>query len=387
MTDRIIQAGYILLPMFFFLVPPGFASGTLKASDGHIAAFMIFAFIVAGAQARNVWVKAFGWYVAFYICFFEFLILFKPFGIVVFRHGWITIFEHCVYIFFGFFFYNEIANSHSKIENYYDAICIGAVVQIIHGLPQIFNYWPYFEFLNWIGIHVTNPVPAAVGTLVNQNFFSAYLSISLIFCLRSRRYAITIRPMRRIPGLKTGRMASFRINWRWFIPFIVIHLLLSKTSTAVASAVAGVIVYYGALWVIIIPVLIVGAVFIWADGSVFVSERYQFWMEALRNYRLDTVHLLIGHGPGISWGKQWHLHNDWLQLFWQFGMTGIYIIIGYVLNIYRGNRILFAAFVAVCINMIGNFPVHLAPSAFLIIMILGLIEREKENGRRISCLE
>lgn len=53
------------------------------------------------------------------------------------------------------------------------------------------------------------------------------------------------------------------------------------------------------------------------------------------------------------------------------------IIAGYIITIYRGNKILFGAFCAACVNAIGNYPLHLPPSAFLIIMIIGLIEKER----------
>jgi hypothetical protein len=57
-------------------------------------------------------------------------------------------------------------------------------------------------------------------------------------------------------------------------------------------------------------------------------------------------------------------------------MVGLWIVGGYVLTLWRGNRFLFAALLIALINAGGNYNLHLAPSAALIAVIAGLIERD-----------
>ncbi|MBA7562989.1 hypothetical protein ES708_04642 [subsurface metagenome] len=74
------------------------------------------------------------------------------------------------------------------------------------------------------------------------------------------------------------------------------------------------------------------------------------------------------------------MHNDWLTLFYQYGLVGLSFVIGFVMTIYRGNKMLFSAFIIILVNMVGNYPLHLAPSAFLIIIIVGLMEKEVSHA-------
>jgi Kef-type K+ transport system membrane component KefB len=97
----------------------------------------------------------------------------------------------------------------------------------------------------------------------------------------------------------------------------------------------------------------------------------------LKQLTVQPISIIIGMGPGAGWGKAYPMHNEWLQCLHQFGLIGLSLMVGFAATISRGNRVLFTAFLIAAVNMFGNYSLHLAPSAFLICVIAGLIEREK----------
>ena len=86
---------------------------------------------------------------------------------------------------------------------------------------------------------------------------------------------------------------------------------------------------------------------------------------------------LFGFGPGASWGHRFAIHNEWLTILFLYGLTGLICIGGFIRTIDRSDKMLFTSFIIICLNMIPNYPLHLAPSVFLIIVVLGLMERRK----------
>jgi hypothetical protein len=108
------------------------------------------------------------------------------------------------------------------------------------------------------------------------------------------------------------------------------------------------------------------------------------WREALGLIFYHPVMTILGSGPGAWWGHPFPMHNEFLQGWHQYGSIGLLLILGYVVTIYRRSPVLFSAFIIMCVNMAGNYPLHLAPSGFLFIMIAALIEREKANEVRDS---
>ena len=109
------------------------------------------------------------------------------------------------------------------------------------------------------------------------------------------------------------------------------------------------------------------------------------WLTALGKLITSWPAMIFGFGPGAHWGKAYNLHNDYMSMWFSFGLVGLTMMIGYIYTTIRQlakskNMILLTSFIIICLDMTGNFPIHIATTAFLIIIICGLIERERLNG-------
>jgi len=105
---------------------------------------------------------------------------------------------------------------------------------------------------------------------------------------------------------------------------------------------------------------------------------------ALKKSCASVETFIFGCGAGAYWGKGFPLHNEWVDLFFRFGLIGLVLIVAFLVTLYRENRILYAAMIIACVDAIGSYPFHLAPSLFLVLIIVGLIERQKEHARVYS---
>lgn len=349
MLTKIIQIGLVLLPLLW--ISPG------RPRHGQLIVFMMIALAAVSSQIKNIWLRFFGYYIATWVVVSWVVTLFNPkFGIIAFLTT-----DQATYILAGYIILLLVINSNEKIEFFYNWICVAVIAQCLIAIPQQYGCFPYVGFLNYIGLKTTNPVAnLAVGTLENGNFFAAFIAISLPF--------------------------FFRKYWCYFIPVIVYHLVLSTTTTAVVAALVGVVVLYNTWWVVIIAI-IAGNIFAYSDGTLSQvlgkSARVDFCKECIGNIK-TIPQLIFGHGLGVSWGQGFPLHNEWIQGLFEIGVVGMGLVTGYVFTVYRQNKILFAAFCAACVNCIGNYPIHLPPSAFLIIIIIGLIERERLRSEQCN---
>lgn len=338
--EYLILAAFVLLPVTIL------TAGLIH--DGHRLAFFTFCLGLLAVYVRNPWLMglmlwAMAWQAT--ILIITFTMPAKP--PIVF-----TATDQYIYYLCAAVVFVVAKESRLPIEHWYNAICGVAIFEMVIGAFQFFKFDPYTWALNhfvqtislWDGIN---------GTLGNPNFHCAFLAISLPF--------------------------FFRRGWRWFIPVIAFFLVYSHTSTSVASACAAVAVFFWH-WSWMVAMGLAAAVYaFWYDGNIIGNERFGYWRGALETMGLWPVSYLVGMGPGIGFRHEWPLHNEWVTLFYRYGAIGLAFAAGYVVTAYRENRILFAAFVAACVNCIGSYPLHLAPSVFLIMIICGLMEREKLN--------
>lgn len=341
----LFSIGVALLPLCW--ISPG------HPRSGQLVTFMCIGLVAASCKLKNIWLRVLGCYISIWIVVSWLFLTFNPTNKGLLVVAFSTT-DTLTYVLCGFVILRAIIEL-PRSEKWYwsieNGICIGAIIQSLIAVPQYFDVFPFIWFLNYIGIHAGNPVPMVVGTLENTNFFSAYLAISL--------------------------MLFFRRRWCWFIPIIVSHLVLSNTSSSVVAVLFGTLVYFNIWWVWVICIGS-GVVYGWYDDMFSVhsslTERIKFWSICLNNVKYP----IWGHGVGASWGHKWLLWNEYIQMFWYFGAIGVGLIAGYIVTAYRGNRILFSALCVACVNCVGTYLMHLPPSAFLVIIIIGLIERERK---------
>ena len=346
--------------IMFSVLPFGFLSFGIIHVGQHLAFLIAFVAILA-STVKNNWITGFFWYLCAWILF-----------ICIFRMAYgmpNVVFGDAMnqFIFFsgGLAIYSAIANQKTNIqlETYYNIICIAALIQAGMAISQFFGFDPVIWGLNLF----TDARPfldpnTMTGTLGNNNFLSAYVAISLPF--------------------------FFRKNWFYGIILLVPVLYFGKTTSAFVPAIIGTTLYFwpklnNKLKVIVVSLGAVSCVFyaVFQHTPFYLNPRWVAWSKALGLWFYSPYSVAFGRGPGAGWGESYPMHNEWLQGLYQFGIIGLALMCGYVLTAClttcRKNRILFTAFIIAIINMFGNYSLHLSPSAFLIIIIAGLIERER----------
>ena len=265
-----------------------------------------------------------------------------------------------IFMIVAFAIYLSVSVTNIKKEHIFNAICIGAILQSVLGFIQAFNFYPVIWFVGKI-TNIDNPLAGAItGSLGNPNFLGAYLAISLPF--------------------------FFRKKWIWLVILPVYHLLTLHSSGAAVAALAVIVVYFKQ-WKVLIAAAIVGILFLvmLEDASVIKNPRWDFWWTTIQKICASPRTFIVGYGPGYPTGYNFPIHNEWLELWFNYGAVSIFMAALYIKNIYRGDKILLAAFAAFIVNSLANYGWHLAPTGFLILIVLGLLEKEKHGGLSNIC--
>lgn len=346
--NRLILATFLVLPFAYF------SAGILHV--GQHFAFLMFSLLIAAAAIKNGWLRAFYVYLFCWVVMTLLVTWFKPIPQATIKAALDT----TVFFLAGAVLYSAVTHSTAKTETFYNAIRVSALLQSILCICQLWGADPFLWFLNFF-VHAAGELPAGTmtGSLGNNNFVAAWLAVCLPF--------------------------FFKGKWRWCLPILLALLLSSRTVAAVAAAFIGCgYLLWG--WKGVVGAVAAGLAYLsWDHGIVYILTvpephgRIVLWREALGLIFYHPLTVILGSGPGAWWGHDFPMHNEFLQGWHQYGSIGLLIIAGYVVNIYRGNRVLFSAFLVMCVNMCGNYPLHLAPSAFLFILIAALIEREKAH--------
>jgi len=350
-----------MLPFAF--IAPGLVHG------GHHLFFVLSALVIIALFCDNKWISLFLIYIVLWqLWLFIDILYVSKISVRQVSEGFMQI----IFALSAAVIFHAVRKSTLSLEWFYNVICVTAMIQALIAITQMFNSDPIFAFLNTVATaKVKLGETVIVGTLSNPNFLAAYLVFSFPFFLRIRK-------------------PYYKPSWCWFIPVILFLLVESKTSIAVGALLVGMMVYFGNIQIkgvrLYFILALAGVAYLWWDGNckrffagTYYFPRFQFWLKTVDT--IDSIpKIIFGIGPAAPkvWGVNAPMHNDWLTLFYQYGFIGLSFFIGYIVTLYRGNKMLFSAFIIFLVNMIGNYPVHLAPSAFLIVIIAGLLQREKE---------
>lgn len=283
-------------------------------------------------------------------------------------------------------------------EKWYTVIRWVVAIQVVIGGLQLAGYNLVQILLAEITLVRADLPTHIVGTLGNRNFLGAFIAISL-------------------PLFASWKAATYRgINWSVVVMVIFLFFCLSPGTLA---GIMGLTIYYVALkrprhgvaylGLSVMLSVIFGTIYVLFINTDHLNEfrllaqqwnelntvnevitettsgdigRMAMWMVA--GYRLihDPVAFFIGFGPGAFWGRAYPLHSEYVAMWFQFGLVGIFMLASYIiinlrLLIKKGDAILLASFSVICLDMVGNFPAEVASTAFLIIIVCGLIERER----------
>jgi len=353
-----------ILAITFLLVPFGFLSPGI-IHNGHRIAFFISALIILAIQIKNRMIRYFMLYAAAWTLVVSFFYMTGAIPQGLHARAISQMFT----IICGGIVYLAVTKSKLSLNFLFNIICISAILQMIEGACQVFNFDPAFWLLSKVVRIEYKAQTQFIGTLGNLNFFAAYLAIALPFFLR-RKWWVFALP----------------------IPYFIFG---AQTSAAMIAAIVG-LAYFAYQeprckeflknpWHrvgLIVLTLLVASMWLYYDGQIGgtskldLSGRLDIWTAALSQISQSWITVIFGLGPGSSWGGHGTLHNEWLTVFHRFGLIGLSFVLIYTAKAYRGNRHLFTAFIIICVNAIGNLPMQLAPSFFLILIIVGLMERE-----------
>ena len=268
-----------------------------------------------------------------------------------------------IYVTAGIAVYIIAAHSKLSKEWWINAICISTILQTIMAVGQMNQFDP----LMWLYTHLYTierqlDFGTPVGTMGNNNFLTAYLAMTLPF--------------------------FFRPKWWLFVPVIAAMLIVGITSTSLAAAVVGVSWYFyrKVNWKYLVAVLLPFVAYIcYIKQSLTIKlpwmwrevDRFQWWYAAIKQTITLPLGAIFGMGPGAPWGGLFPIHNEWVTLFHHFGTVGVFIVGMFVFSLTRKDRMLYASFLIASVVAMGTYPMHLPPCAALILIVLGLMEREK----------
>lgn len=322
------------------------------------AVLIVFLYEQAENYKLNLWIKAMGAYLSLWLAA-TFLLLFLN---KVPTELFMAAMESTLFVLAGIIFYLSVYRGSVPLDKWADVICVVSFLEALLGIMQRIGYDPFYIFLsNFVELVGLMPFNTPVGTLGNPNFLAAYLAVSLPF--------------------------FFRKGWNKLIPVILVALIITKTTTAIGAAIIGSIYFLfgwqGAL-ISIIPVFALYA--IKYNGHITTNARVEYWLDAWKSTSHSWQTFLFGWGPGITWRPGNMLHSEYVNTFFNFGIIGTILFLGYLLTRHRDNRMLFSALIILCIGMIGNHSLHLATAASLILVIVAMIDREQKLEEKETVL-
>lgn len=285
-------------------------------------------------------------------------------------------------------------------------IRIAVIIQLIIGIIQFSGFNVVVYFLSKFTMVQERTPTHMVGTLGNRNFLAAFISMSI--------------PM--FMGWRTFSFRGIKIN-PWVL--VIFAALFVSPSPAVLAAIIGLTFFFVYCppakisikgWFYIgggvVAALVYGISYVLITGNhlgdftVFPQQlkelaetggiqteagiqdlgRFGMWLMALGKLTQTWFGAVIGFGPNAYWGRSYPLHNEYMTIWFEFGLIGLGLVFAYIYTSIKfllktKNNVLLTSLIILCLDMVANFPMEIASTAFMAIIIIGLIERERLIGK------
>jgi len=256
------------------------------------------------------------------------------------------------------------ASEHIKIDSdkIYDIICWFTVFQVILGVFQANNIYP-IVLINSLVVPCVMELPPGwtTGTMGNNNFYAGFLAASAPFFMRGR--------------------------WKWFLIPLITLILRSNTSGAVLAVACGAI-WYWRQWKIAVVAIAFTGIYIFcldSNGEVYTNlmvqdARLWIWAKAFEYIFQLWIGVIFGYGPGQTGNLVYPYHNEFLQMWFHYGLVGLGFIGWYLWSIRYAliaptNRIISTSFVVSMAFMTTSYPMHLVQHAMLVLIVMGLLQK------------
>jgi O-antigen ligase len=305
-----------------------------------------------------------------------------------------------LFVLAGIIIIKFVSISNLSDEKFYHVIRVAVVLQIIISVSQYLGFYLWDWLLSYIIVtaQTTENVGPFIGTLGNRDVLGCFIGVSVPLFLSWKE----VKP--------------YQNNLIKALTVIVIAILLFSPSPGTAAALIGIGVYYSdrgwkavaigflasLIYVTIYALTSYHAANIMAAPAQFhglISNgyadpmgdnegRFWKWMTAASLIFQSPETIIFGSGPGAFWGRKYPLHNEYIQCWFELGLVGLILMLGYVIStikflIKSKDMVLLSVFAIICIDAGANYPMHIATTAFLVCIIAGLIER-KQIQRRIE---
>ncbi len=356
-----------MLPFMFILIPFAIISRGL-VHDGERLFFTIAFIVIVGSLIENRWLRYFLWYLAgwqFFIAVSQLITgeagRWLTMALVPQQGGYHIDFfiGHSLYIAMGALIFHAVSKSKVPRETYFNVIRAITIIETVIALAQWFGFDP---ILHGMGLIVPTQESLGAheisGSLGNFNFVAAWLAITL--------------PL------------FFQGKWKWFILPMGLVFYAAHTGAAFTAAIIGSVYYW---WPkikarervlgLMASILGLGWYNFLYHPHKLDGERFQILGMAFRDIGSSFWHIIFGFGPDALTRNQFPLHNEYVQCLYQFGLVGVALMLAFLFTFSTRSKVLFTCFLIACIDIGGNYALQLAPSAFLLIIITGLMEREK----------
>lgn len=266
----------------------------------------------------------------------------------------------CLSVLFVIKYYESYDEKDNEII--FNLFCVGALIQTSLAIFQSFQVDPYTSLLLLLdptltvqGEYVTTDLHHVYGSLQNPNVLGAYLALCL--------------------------PAFFRKKWIYLAVPVFLVILKTKSIMPIAAATGAISYYFLSNSKIKDYIFYVGSTIGFYVICFMLpnlgSGRLEIWKVI---FSLTTVkQLILGGSPSwlvhqkVSYNGLQVIqeHNEYmaaLNIFGVFSLVAICFILYLIINNQSKNKIFGAIFFAAFINMHGNFPLHIASTAFIILI-------------------
>jgi hypothetical protein len=348
MSQVVLILGLVLLPLAVL------APGVACFSQRFVLVFLVW--LMLASQLKNRSLCAF-------VCY---LTVHQAYISIGWFFGLATETQHALslraanYTMIGVLVYYLVTQIDIPFKWVANAICVSALIQVVLCLLQ--GVWSFDAVMRFLALYKNNVSSrlagdVMLGTLGNPNFVGGFFAVSLAF--------------------------FFRPYWKWCVPVIAALLLGIRSEGAIISAVAAVIVFSRQWWLFMVLPVCVVLYLVWKqDFSVnpvtYLGTRPENWGIAWGKITSCWETTLFGMGYGKH-NSLYPIHNEYLSVWFRWGLVGLIPILGFLWNLPRRNIILTAAIVALLVNALASYPMRIPPIAFLGCAIFGLMSNERMN--------
>ena len=380
--DWIVAALFFIFP--FMVIAPGIIW------KGQLLFFITMGSIIIAFQIKHILIKSF----LLYAIAWQMFIFMQSFRTGENPGAGLSI---ILSLTAGAMVFKFVSSGSVKKETWYSVIRTVVIIQAVLGSLQHFGINLVTDFLvQFVPVRADLPTHIT-GTLGNRNFMAAFIAMSI--------------PM--FASWKWAEIKGVNVS-----VIFLLAVLVGCMSPGTLAAIIGIAIYYtysrkikhGFLYVLLSVVVAVG----FAAGYILITGnhlnefadfaiqweqlqktgdvltdtspgdigRFAMWMLAGWQLAHNWFAFIFGFGPGAFWGRHYPLHGQYVSIWFQFGLVGMVLALGYIFTTLKwlwksGDSVLLAAFAIICLDMAGNFPMEVASTAFLAIIIAGLIERDR----------